>query len=124
MGERRTTAPATAHRGVSTRRFRRLVVTALLSLAGLFAVYAMPAAAAGSMPAEGVFENCQLDSQMQTCIQRLEIMHQGGVQVVVILPSWTSLDSLSNYAAAAHALGMSVMWELSNAWSWQQPPTA
>jgi hypothetical protein len=50
-------------------------------------------------------------------------MHSGGLQVVVI-PAWgASLDSLTQYAAAARGLGMSVMWELSNPAWWQQPST-
>jgi hypothetical protein len=46
---------------------------------------------------------------MQTCVQRLQVMHQGGMQVVVISASSGSLDSLASYAAAAQSLGMSVM---------------
>ncbi len=71
-----------------------------------------------------MFENCTLDTEMQTCLQRLEAMHQGGMRVVVI-PAWgESLGSLSAYAAQADALGMSVMWELSNPSWWRDPPTS
>lgn len=73
------------------------------------------------MPAEGVFENCPLDTAMATCQQRLGVMHTGGVQVVVIPASGASLSSLSTYAATASALGMRVMWEISNPGWWQQP---
>ena len=43
---------------------------------------------------------------------------------VVVIPAWgESLGSLSAYAAQADALGMSVMWELSNPSWWRDPPT-
>ena len=67
-------------------------------------------ASAASLPPQGIFEACNLDTRMQTCVQRLQVMHDGGVQIVV-MPAWgVSLSSLSAYADAAHALGMSVMW--------------
>jgi hypothetical protein len=61
---------------------------------------------------------------MQTCVQRLQVMHQGGMQVVVISASSGSLDSLASYAAAAQSLGMSVMWELSDPNWWQDPSSS
>jgi hypothetical protein len=79
------------------------------------------AASAASMPAEGVFESCPLDTAMATCLQRLAVMHQGGVNVVVISAGGVSLNSLATYAAAANSLGMSIMWETSNPGWWQEP---
>jgi hypothetical protein len=73
---------------------------------------------------EGIFENCSLDTAMPLCTQRLATMHAGGIEVVVV-PGWgASLTSLMQYAATAHALGMSVMWELSNPGWWQEPSTS
>ena len=82
------------------------------------------ARAAMVAPLEGIFENCSLDTAMPLCAQRLAVMHAGGLQVVVI-PGWgATLTSLMEYAATAHALGMSVMWELSNPGWWREPPTS
>jgi hypothetical protein len=79
------------------------------------------ASASAALPPQGIFENCAVGTTLQTCEQRLGVMHQGGLQVVVI-PAWgASLDALSQYTAAARGLGMSVMWELSNPAWWQQP---
>ena len=76
----------------------------------LIGAFSAPNAVAESLPPQGTFENCGLDMELQTCLQRLQVMHGGGVQVVVI-PAWgVSLSSLSTYADTAHALGMSVMW--------------
>ena len=60
---------------------------------------------------------------MPLCAQRLSVMHAGGIKVVVV-PGWgASLPSLMEYAATAHALGVSVMWELSDPGWWREPPT-
>jgi hypothetical protein len=76
------------------------------------------------MPLEGIFEECPLESEMPLCTQRLAVMHSGGIQVVLI-PAWYgSLPSLAEYAAAAHSLGMSVMWELDNPDWWRDPVTS
>jgi hypothetical protein len=93
----------------------------LVSLA--FAVFAASASAA-TLPPEGVFENCNLDTQMPTCVQRLEVMRQGGMQVVAISAASSAPASLAAYAASAHSLGMSVMWELSDPNWWQGPATS
>ena len=79
------------------------------------------AASAASMPAEGVFEDCPLDAAMSTCIQRLAVMHQGGVNVVVVSAGGVSLNSLQSYATAAQGMGMSIMWETSNPGWWEEP---
>lgn len=82
------------------------------------------AGVAATTPLEGIFENCPLDTAMPLCTQRLTVMRAGGIKVVVV-PGWgASLTSLAEYAAAARALGMSVMWELSNPGWWQEPPTS
>ena len=80
--------------------------------------------ASGTMPLEGIFENCSLDTAMALCTQRLGAMRAGGMRVVVV-PAWgATLPSLTQYAATAHALGMSVMWELSNPGWWREPATS
>jgi hypothetical protein len=81
-------------------------------------------ASASALPPEGVFESCPLDTALPTCAQRLEVMHQGGIRVVVFPANGSSLRSLAAYAAIAHALGMSVMWALSNSSWWHDPPTS
>ena len=105
------------------RRFVRFGVAAALAVLAAAAFGATAASAASSLPPEGIFEDCSLDTQMSTCLQRLEVMHQGGMQVVVIPGYGASLSSLQTYASAAHSLGMSVMWELSNPGWWQDPST-
>lgn len=104
-------------------RLRRTALAALIALAAVLALGATSAGAA-SLPPEGIFEGCPLDTEMSTCLERLQAMRQGGMQVVVIPGYGASLASLSTYAAAAHALGMSVMWELSSPGWWQDPSTA
>jgi hypothetical protein len=81
-------------------------------------------AAVPTPPVEGIFENCPLDTAMALCTQRLAVMHAGGMQVVVANAWSGSLSSLAQYAASARALGMSVMWELSNPGWWQEPATS
>jgi hypothetical protein len=82
------------------------------------------AASAATLPPEGIFEGCNLDTQMSTCVQRLEVIHQGGFQVVVIGAASGSPSSLAEYASSAQGLGMSVMWEIGNQNWWSQPPTS
>ena len=79
-------------------------------------------AAAQTLPPQGIFENCPLDSMLATCVQRLSTMHQAGLKVVVVAPGSTPLDALTSYSQAAQGLGMSVMWELSNPVWWREPP--
>lgn len=81
-------------------------------------------ASAATLPPEGIFENCTLDVQMSTCVQRLELMHQGGFQVVVIGAGGTSPAALSSYAATAQSLGMSVMWAIGAPGWWRDPPSS
>lgn len=102
---------------------RRLFVALALASVLALAVGAS-AASASTMPAEGIFEGCPLDTTMPTCLARLQVMHQGGVQVVVLPASSGSLSSLATYAAAAHGLGMSVMWAISDQSWWQSPMTS
>lgn len=104
-------------------RLRRVALAVLLASV-CFGTLAVTSAAASSLPPEGIFETCSLDTAMPTCLQRLQVMHQGGFQIVVI-PAWAgSVDSLSTYASAAHALGMSVMWELSSPAWWRDSTTS
>jgi hypothetical protein len=100
---------------------RRTVVLMMASLVCLLGAGA-GLAAADSLPPEGVFESCPLDTQMSTCLQRLQVMQQGGIQVVVINPNTGSLDSLTQYAQAAHSMGMSVMWALGADQGWWEYP--
>jgi hypothetical protein len=76
------------------------------------------------MPAEGVFENCPLETAFEVCSSRLAVMKAGGVQVVVISALGPAPGALSQYAAAAQSLGMSVMWAIGDSNWWQQPPTS
>jgi hypothetical protein len=83
----------------------------------------MPTQSARAMPAEGVFENCPLETAFPVCASRLAVMKAGGVQVVLMSAFGASLGALSHYAATAQNLGMSVMWEIGDSNWWQQPPT-
>jgi hypothetical protein len=99
-------------------------ITALVSLVVLLGSLGAALASAAAMPMEGIFEDCSLDTAMALCAQRLSVMHAGGLQVVLV-PAWgASLPSLTSYAAAARALGMSVIWELSNPGWWEEAPTS
>jgi hypothetical protein len=102
---------------------RRLIAAFALTSMLAFA-FAASAASAATMPAEGVFEGCPLDTAMVTCIQRLEVMHAGGASVVVIPVDETSMSSLATYANVAHSLGMGVMWAISDEGWWQDPRTS
>jgi hypothetical protein len=97
-----------------------ITVTLTLGLTGLGA----SAASAATLPAEGVFEDCPVASEMVTCIQRIEAMHAGGVNVVVLPIAWATPSSISTYATVAHAMGMSVMWWLSDQTWWDSPSTS
>ena len=105
---------------------RRFFVAIALTSAFVcaFAGVGASAASAAAMPAEGVFEGCPLDTAMSTCLQRLQTMQQGGVNVVVFPADYASLSSLQTYAATAHGLGMSVMWETGQQGWWQDPTTS
>lgn len=106
---------------VSSAR-RRLRLGALACAISMVAV--VGSASASTLPPQGIFENCSLDTQMTTCIQRLTVMHQGGLQVAVISATEGSPASLQTYATAARIVGMSVMWELSDPRWWQDPSTS
>ncbi|MEA2198034.1 MAG: hypothetical protein QOJ25_2085 [Solirubrobacteraceae bacterium] len=103
-------------------------VVASLAVGGILTTWiagtGVAMASASTLPAEGIFETCPLDTALPTCLQRLEVMHRGGIKVVVIPAYGASLRMVATYAAFAHALGMSVMWELSNASWWQDPMTS
>ncbi len=103
---------------------RLLARLALPCVAVLLCCVASATASAATLPPEGTFENCNLDSQMPTCVQRLQVMHQGGFQVVAISASSGSPSSLASYAASAQSLGMSVMWEIGSQSWWQDPASS
>jgi hypothetical protein len=69
---------------------------------------------------QGIFERCSLATAEPNCVQRLALMHAGGLNVVVFPVAGASLYALGRYAAAARRLGMSVMWELGDPVWWQQ----
>jgi hypothetical protein len=102
----------------ATHRARRLLVPLLAACALVMAALPVSSASAASVPPEGIFENCQLDTQMSTCLQRLDVMHGGGFNIVVIDADSGSPSSDASYAASARALGMKVMWEISNTGWW------
>ena len=103
---------------------RSIGLGALACILWLFAGIASATAYASTLPPEGIFENCNLDTQMSTCVQRLQVIHQGGFQIVVISATAGSPASLAAYASSAQSLGMSVMWEISNPTWWQDPSTS
>jgi hypothetical protein len=105
---------------------QRALVRALVGVLAAFALLspAASAAPASTLPIEGAFENCRLEVAFQACTQRLAVMKQGGLRVVVMSAFGSSPDVLSRYAAAAHSLGMSVVWEISSPDWWQRPPTS
>jgi hypothetical protein len=72
----------------------------------------------GSLPAQGMFDNCDLSSALTTCEQDLAQMQQSGLQVVVMSAQWDTMDEISSYAAYAQSIGMSVMWELDDPGYW------
>ncbi len=100
------------------QRGRRVALAA--SAAAALVLSLLPAgASAASLPPEGIFDNCDLNTQMSTCVQRLEVMHTGGFQVVVIDADEGTPSADASYAASAQGLGMKVMWEISDPGWWQ-----
>jgi hypothetical protein len=71
-----------------------------------------------SLPAQGMFDNCDLSSSLTTCEQNLAQMQQAGLQVVVMSAQWDTMDEISSYASYAQSIGMSVMWELNDPGYW------
>jgi hypothetical protein len=72
----------------------------------------------GSLPAQGIFDSCNLANGLTACEQDLLQMHQAGLQVVVVSAAWDTLDQISAYAAYAQSINMSVMWELNDPGYW------
>jgi hypothetical protein len=108
--------------------FSAMVVTFLALAAPSFAatsrkvahesVSAKKAHDVGSLPAQGMFDDCDLSSSLTTCEQDLAQMHQAGLQVVVESAQWDTMDEISSYATYAQSIGMSVMWELDDPGYW------
>jgi hypothetical protein len=73
---------------------------------------------ASSLPAEGIFDNCDISQTLNTCEQNLQAMHQAGLQVAVLAVGGNSLSDLTTYATYAQNLGMSIMWELNDPGFW------
>lgn len=93
---------------------RRLAFCGLLGLTLLLVCTAAANAATAALPPEGIFDSCDLNTQMQTCVGRLAVMHAGGMKVVVQAATNGTAEADATYAGAAHWLGMSVMWEISD----------
>jgi hypothetical protein len=74
--------------------------------------------AAGTVPAQGMFDSCDLSNGVSACEQDLLQMHQAGLQVVVMSAQWDTMDEISQYATYAQSIGMSVMWELDDPGYW------
>jgi hypothetical protein len=90
-------------------------------LLGTLALAGVSAPAASAVPTQGVFEKCPLSTAYVTCVSRLSVIGAGGAQVVVFSPRAASLDALATYAAAAHSVGISVMWSIGMPDWWKQP---
>ena len=73
---------------------------------------------AAGVPAQGIFDSCDLGSEIGTCEQDLQQMHQAGMQVAVVGFEGDSLGAISAYAAYAQSIGMSVMWEINDPGFW------
>ncbi|HWF35016.1 MAG TPA: hypothetical protein VG295_06580, partial [Solirubrobacteraceae bacterium] len=74
--------------------------------------------AVGSLPAQGIFDGCDLSNGLTTCEQDLLQIKQAGLQVVVMSAQWDTTDEISAYATYAQSIGMSVMWELNDPGYW------
>lgn len=116
------------------RRFSTLSVVAVLLTAATLAITAFSSTStasaathhrktreAQSLPTEGIFDDCNLDTQLNTCEQRLQTIHQGGLQVVVMGAMNATLAGMSSYASYAQSIGIKVMWEISDPGFWQSP---
>ena len=72
-----------------------------------------------AVPAEGIFDGCDITVDISSCEQDLQAIHAAGMQVVVAnIPLGATLDEITAYASAAQAAGVSVMWELNDAGFW------
>jgi hypothetical protein len=73
----------------------------------------------GALPAQGMFDNCDLSNGVAAaCDQDLLQMHEAGLQVSVMDAEWATMPELSAYASYAQSIGMSVMWELNDPGYW------
>jgi hypothetical protein len=73
----------------------------------------------GALPAQGIFDSCSLSSNLTTCEQDLQQMHQAGMQVAVMsIRGGDSTAVLTSYASYAQSIGMSVMWEINDPGFW------
>ena len=73
---------------------------------------------AGAIPAQGIFDSCSISSDLTTCEQDLQQMHQAGMQVAVMSIQGDSTAQLTSYASYAQSIGMSVMWEINDPGFW------
>jgi hypothetical protein len=72
----------------------------------------------GALPAQGIFDSCSISSNLTTCEQDLQQMHQAGMQVAVMSIQGDSTAVLTSYASYAQSIGMSVMWEINDPGFW------
>jgi hypothetical protein len=73
---------------------------------------------ASGLPAQGIFDSCDLGVQIGTCEHDLLQMHEAGMQVAVVGFQGDSLDAITAYAAYAQSIGMSIMWEINDPGFW------
>ena len=104
------------------------LVAALLALL-LLAVGAAPAGAARrrglagaasarpGLPPQGIYDSCPLATMLDTCESRLDVMHQGGLSVVLIGRD-APRSAMAAYAAHAQRIGMKIMWDVGDAGFW------
>jgi hypothetical protein len=101
------------------KRIGQLVII-LTALMGLFAASssAYTLKAAGTL--EGLFESCDISTSttLPLCEQRLQVMHEGGAQVVVMPIGDASRQNIVAYSQAAFHSHMKVMWDIANQDSW------
>ena len=79
---------------------------------------AKKAHAVGALPAQGIFANCDLGTNLSTCEQDLAQIHQAGMQVAVTGMEWDTPEEISSYASYAQSIGMSIMWEINDPGFW------
>lgn len=73
---------------------------------------------ASAAPPEGIFDGCDLNTELPSCEQRLSVIAHGGLKVVVMNVGHSTEANLGAYATYAHGLGVSVMWELNDPGYW------
>lgn len=70
------------------------------------------------MPAQGMFDTCDLSQNLSNCEQDLDQIHRAGMQVAVVSILGDSLSQIQSYASHAQSIGMSVMWAINDPGYW------